>query len=289
MSRQKKQLTPEEEEERKAKLRRQKLESYYRRRAKKGLDTMEERQSKKRELIKDCIAKNMRIVAMVEKTNIARGTIRNLIIAMFGTPEMKKVKALMKANSTDEKSAREFLDSIDLVLKAKKEKEAEEEAAAKEAAASKAVKNDAQKNVQGKSKSNYIKKSLLCSRVMGCNQITTDKIVEPDRRNEITAADNTETNDCVMDASVTDNAVDNDDSANNVTNEYARKNRNKLIHRMISVHDKEVMDNYLTKDVNTSAAAKVQYKENIVSRDCVKQNVVDALFASGWASKREHC
>lgn len=35
---------------------------------------------------------------------------------------MKKVKALMKANSTDEKSAREFLDSIDLVLKAKKEK-----------------------------------------------------------------------------------------------------------------------------------------------------------------------
>lgn len=67
MSRQKKQLTPEEEEERKVKLRRQKLESYYRRRAKKGLDTMEERQSKKRELIKDCIAKNMRIVAMVEK------------------------------------------------------------------------------------------------------------------------------------------------------------------------------------------------------------------------------
>lgn len=64
---------------------------------------------------------------------------------MFGTPEMKKVKALMKANSTDEKSAREFLDSIDLVLKAKKEKEAEEEAAAKEAAASEAVKNDAQK------------------------------------------------------------------------------------------------------------------------------------------------
>lgn len=145
MSRQKKQLTPEEEEERKTRLRRQKLESYYRRRARKGLDTMEERQSKKRELIKDCIAKNMRIVAMVEKTNIARGTIRNLIIAMFGTPEMKKVKALMKANSTDEKSAREFLDSIDLVLKAKKEKEAEEEVAAKEAAASEAVKNDAQK------------------------------------------------------------------------------------------------------------------------------------------------
>ena len=289
MSRQKKQLTPEEEEERKVKLRRQKLESYYRRRAKKGLDTMEERQSKKRELIKDCIAKNMRIVAMVEKTNIARGTIRNLVIAMFGTSEMKKVKALMKANSTDEKSAREFLDSIDLVLRAKKGKEAEEEAAAKEAAASEAVKNDAQKNVQDELKSNYIKETLPASCVMGRNQITADKIVKPDRCNEIAVADNTGTNDCVTDASVTDNAVDNDDSANNVTNEYARKNRNKLIHRMISVHDKEVMDNYLTKDVNTSAAAKAQYKENIVSRDCVKQNIVDALFASGWASKRECC
>lgn len=250
---------------------------------------MEERQSKKRELIKDCIAKNMRIVAMVEKTNIARGTIRNLIIAMFGTPEMKKVKALMKANSTDEKSAREFLDSIDLVLKAKKEKEAEEEVAAKEAAASEAVKNDAQKNVQDGLKSNYIKETLPASCVMECNQITADKIVEPDRCNEIAAADNTGTNDCVTDASVTDNTVDNDDSANNVTNEYARKNRNRLVHRMISVHSKEVMDNYLTKDVNTSAAAKAQYKENIVSRDCVKQSIVDALFASGWASKRECC
>lgn len=294
LSRQKKQLTPEEEEERKARLRRQKLESYYRRRARKGLDTMEERQSKKRELIKDCIAKNMRIVVMVEKTNIARGTIRNLIIAMFGTPEMKKVKALMKENSTDEKSAREFLDSIDLVLKAKKEKEAEEEAAAKEAAASEAVKNDAQKNVQDELKSNYIKEILPASRVMECNQITANKIVKPDRHNEITAADNTVTNDCatdapVTDSPVTDNTVDNDDSADNVTNEYARKNRNKLIHRMISVHDKEVMDNYLTKDVNTSAASKAQYKENIVSRDCVKQSIVDALFASGWASKRECC
>lgn len=290
LSRQKKQLTPEEEEERKARLRRQKLESYYRRRARKGLDTMEERQSKKRELIKDCIAKNMRIVAMVEKTNIARGTIRNLIIAMFGTPEMKKVKALMKANSTDEKSAREFLDSIDLVLKAKKEKEAEEEVAAKEAAASEAVKNDAQKNVQDGLKSNYIKETLPASRVMGCNQITADKIVEPNRCNEITAADNIGTDDCVTDAPVADSSVtDNDDSANNITNEYARKNRNKLIHRMISVHDKEVMDNYLTKDVNTSAASKAQYKENIVSRDCVKQSIVDALFASGWASKRECC
>ena len=255
---------------------------------------MEERQSKKRELIKDCIAKNMRIVAMVEKTNIARGTIRNLIIAMFGTSEMKKVKALMKANSIDEKSAREFLDSIDLVLKAKKEKEAEEEAAAKEVAASEAVKNDVQKNVQDGLKSNYIKEILPASRVMECNQITADKIVEPDRCNEITAANNTGTDDCVTnapvtDSPVTDNTVDNDDSADNVTNEYARKNRNKLIHRMISVHDKEVMDNYLTKDVNTSAASKAQYKENIVSRDCVKQSIVDALFASGWASKRECC
>ena len=158
-----------------------------------------------------------------------------------------------------------------------------------EAAASEAVKNDAQKNVQDELKSNYIKETLPASCVMGRNQITADKIVKPDRCNEIAVADNTGTNDCVTDASVTDNAVDNDDSANNVTNEYARKNRNKLIHRMISVHDKEVMDNYLTKDVNTSAAAKVQYKENIVSRDCVKQNIVDALFASGWASKREHC
>ena len=250
---------------------------------------MEERQSKKRELIKDCIAKNMRIVAMVEKTNIARGTIRNLIIAMFGTPEMKKVKALMKANSTDEKSAREFLDSIDLVLKAKKEKEAEKEAAAKEAAAFEAVKNDAQKNVQDGLKPNYIKKSLPCICVMGCNQINADKIVEPDGCNEITAADNTGTNDCVTDAPATGNAVDNNDSADNVTNEYARKNRNKLIHRMISVHSKEVMDNYLTKDANTSAAAKAQYKKNIVSRDCVKQSIVDTLIASGWASKRECC
>ena len=143
-------------------------------------------------------------------------------------------------------------------------------------------------------KSNYIKETLPASRVMGCNQITADKIVEPDRHNEITAADNTVTNDCatdapVTDSPVTDNIVDNDDSADNVTNEYARKNRNKLIHRMISVHDKEVMDNYLTKDVNTSAASKAQYKENIVSRDCVKQSIVDALFASGWASKRECC
>ena len=251
---------------------------------------MEERQSKKRELIKDCIAKNMRIVAMVEKTNIARGTIRNLIIAMFGTPEMKKVKALMKANSTDEKSAREFLDSIDLVLKAKKEKEAEKETAAKYAAAFEAVKNDAQKNVQDGLKPNYIKKSLPCICVIGCNQITTDKIVEPNRCNEITAADNIGTDDCVTDAPVADSSVtDNDDSANNITNEYARKNRNRLVHRMISVHSKEVMDNYLTKDVNTSAAAKAQYKENIVSRDCVKQSIVDALFASGWASKRECC
>lgn len=290
LGRQKKQLTPEEEEERKLRLRRQKLESYYRRRARKGLDTMEERQSKKRELIKDCIAKNMRIVAMVEETHIARGTIRNFIIAMFGTPEMKKVKALVKANSTDEKSAREFLDSIDLVLKAKKE----EEAAAKEAAASETAENDAQKNVQSKSKSNYIKESLPASCVMGCNQLNADKVVEPDRCNEITAADNAVTNDCVTDAPVTkspvtDNAVDNDDSADDVTNEYARKNRNKLIYRMISVHDKEVMDNYLTRDVNMKAAAKAQCKENIVSRDCVKQNIVDALFASGWACKREYC
>ena len=290
LGRQKKQLTPEEEEGRKLRLRRQKLESYYRRRARKGLDTMEERQSKKRELIKDCIAKNMRIVAMVEETHIARGTIRNFIIAMFGTPEMKKVKALVKANSTDEKSAREFLDSIDLVLKAKKE----EEAAAKEAAASETAENDAQKNVQSKSKSNYIKESLPASCVMGCNQLNADKVVEPDRCNEITAADNAVTNDCVTDAPVTkspvtDNAVDNDDSADDVTNEYARKNRNKLIYRMISVHDKEVMDNYLTRDVNMKAAAKAQCKENIVSRDCVKQNIVDALFASGWACKREYC
>lgn len=145
------------------------------------------------------------------------------------------------------------------------------------------------KNVQDELKSNYIKETLPASRVMGCNQITADKIVEPDRCNEITAADNIGTNDCIMNAPVTDNAVNNDDSANNVTNEYARKNRNKLIHRMISVHDKEVMDNYLTKDVNTSAASKAQYKENIVSRDCVKQSIVDALFASGWASKRECC
>ena len=294
LGRQKKQLTPEEEEERKLRLRRQKLESYYRRRARKGLDTMEERQFKKRELIKDCIAKNMRIVAMVEETHIARGTIRNFIITMFGTPEMKKVKALVKANSTDEKSAREFLDSIDLVLKAKKEEEAEKEAAAKEAAASEAAENDDQKNVQGKSKSNYIKKSLLCSRVIGCNQIDADKIVEPDRCNEITAADNTGTDDCVTDAPVTespvtDNTVDNDDSADNVTNEYARKNRNKLVHRMISVHDKEVKDNYLTRNVNMKAATKAQCKENIVSRDCVKQNIVDALFASGWARRGECC
>lgn len=294
LGRQKKQLTPEEEEERKIRLRRQKLESYYRRRARKGLDTMEERQLKKREAIKDCIAKNMRITAMVEETHIARGTIRNFIIAMFGTPEMKKVKALVKANSTDEKSAREFLDSIDLVLKAKKEEEAEKEAAAKEAAASEAAENDAQKNVQSKSKSNYIKKTLPCSRVMGCNQIDADRIVEPDRCSEITAADNTGTNDCVTDAPVTespvtDNSVDNDDSADNVTNEYARKNRNKLVHRMISVHDKEVMDNYLTRNVNVSVAAKAQCKENIISRDSVKQNIVDALFASGWTHKRERC
>lgn len=289
LGRQKRQLTPEEEEERKLRLRRQKLESYYRRRARKGLDTMEERQLKKREVIKDCIAKNMRITTMVEETHIARGTIRNLIIAMFGTPEMKKVKALVKANSTDEKSAREFLDSIDLVLKAKKEEEAEKEAAAKEAAASETAENDAQKNVQSKSKSNYIKEILPASCVMECNQIDADKVVEPDRCNEITAANNVETDDCVMDAPVIDNAVDNDDSADNVTNEYARKNRNKLVHRMISVHDKEVMDNYLTRDVNMKAATKAQCKENIVSRDCVKQSIVDALIASGWACKRECC
>lgn len=139
-------------------------------------------------------------------------------------------------------------------------------------------------------KSNYIKETLPAPCVMECNQITADKIVEPDRRNEITAADNTGTDDCVTDAPVIDSPVtDNDDSANNITNEYARKNRNKLIHRMISVHDKEVMDNYLTNDVNTSAAAKAQYKANIVSRDCVKQSIVDALFASGWTSKRECC
>lgn len=202
---------------------------------------------------------------------------------------MKKVKALMKENSTDEKSAREFLDSIDLVLKAKKEKEAEEEAAAKEAAASEAVKNDAQKNVQDELKSNYIKETLPASRVMECNQINADKIMEPDGCNEITAAGNTETNDCATDAPVTDNTVDNDDSADNVTNEYARKNRNKLIHRMISVHDKEVMDNYLTKNVNMKAATKAQCKENIVSRDCVKQSIIDALFASGWARREERC
>lgn len=145
------------------------------------------------------------------------------------------------------------------------------------------------KNVQDGLKSNYIKETLPASRVMGCNQITADKIVEPDRCNEIAAADNTVTDDCATDAPVTDNAVDNDDSADNVTNEYARKNRNKLVHRMISVHDKEVMDNYLTRNVNTSAASKAQYKKNIVSRDCVKQSIVDALFASGWACKREYC
>lgn len=294
LGRQKRQLTPEEEEERKLRLRRQKLESYYRRRARKGLDTMEERQFKKREVIKDCIAKNMRITVMVEETHIARGTIRNFIIAMFGTPEMKKVKALVKANSTDEKSAREFLDSIDLVLKAKKEEEAEKEAAAKEAAASEAAENDAQKKVQSKSKSNYIKEILPASCVMECNQIDTDKIVEPDRCNEITAADNAVTDDCTTDvpvkeSPVIDNTVDNDDSADNVTNEYARKNRNKLVHRMISVHDKEVMDNYLTRNVNVSVAAKAQCKENIISRDSVKQNIVDALFASGWTHKRERC
>ena len=129
---------------------------------------------------------------------------------------------------------------------------------------------------------------------MRCNQIDADKIVEPDGCNKITAADNVVTDDCVTDAPVTespvaDNAVENDDSADNVTNEYARKNHNKLVHRMISVHDKEVMNNYLTRDVNMKAATKAQCKENIVSRDCVKQSIVDALFASGWAHKRECC
>ena len=300
LGRQKKQLTPEEEEERKARIRRQKRESYYRLREERGLDTkatLEEKLFEKRARIKDCIAKNMRIVAMVEELHTARGTIRNNIIAMFGTPEMKKVKALMKANSADEKSAREFLDSIDISLKEKRErdaKKAEEEAAAKEAAASEVAENDAQKNVQQPENSNYIREFLPASRVMGCNQLNVDKLMEPDGCNEITAADNTGTDDCVTDAPVTespvtDNAVNNDDSANNVTNEYARKNRSKLVHRMISVHSKEVMDNYLTRNVNMKAATKAQCKESIVSRDCVKQSIVDALIASGWARKRECC
>lgn len=264
------------------------------------------------EKVKDCIVNGMKmkrplkVTRIMDTLNLTRSTVQRDLFRLFGTQSLKTVLDTVNGMITDELTVKECLDMMDLTMTDKNEENSNEPATNENSEKStknkcdnstkksshmkkdrlirKTLFNDVPKLVTSLSLQEYLAISLH-SKKSNCKENICNKHIG----NEDTCHNIFSNKDSCKDSVSEDNSEEDDCNKDMYTvNLFAEQARNRLVAKMIALHDKPVSENYITRAIllkthpknntdNKEKLEKIRYNDNGIKRKSILDETVSVI------------
>lgn len=257
------------------------------------------------EKVKDCIVNGMKmrrplkVTRIMDTLNLTRSTVQRDLFKLFGTQSLKTVLDTVNGMITDELTVKECLDMMDLTMTDKMEENSDGPAINENN--EKSTKNECDDSTK---KSSHTKKDglIIKSLFKGVSKVTSlplreyiaiDLHSEEDNCDKYIRSEDCRSifsnEDSCKDSVSEDNSKEDDCNKDMYTvNPFAKQARNRLVAKMIALHDKPVSENYLTRAVlskthpknntdNKEKSEKIRCNDNSIKRKSILDETVSAI------------